>query len=287
MTPSKLIISLICFCIIFDNVGSYNILFLNGVGSKSHKGTMTPLSDALAARNHTITVISGYKPSKDVPGVQEHVVPELAQIFSEIVPVDAFEAQPSVINLLSRFADGGRKACEILFNHPVILNAMNQIDKYDAVMVSHFITECFPAIIHKIGAPHIDVSPAGLMPPVAHNLRIPYPTSSAPFMLPCGDNMDFIERLINTVIYNVVVVMRSLLMVPSAHSVSEKYLGKDIPDFNTLERNISLVLLNNHISFDFPRPYMPNVIEVGGLHCKSGKPLPKVGRSNCFVCSGM
>lgn len=38
-------------------------------------------------------------------------------------------------------------------------------------------------------------------------------------------------------------------------------------------RNVSLILLNIHFSSSVPRPYLPNVIEVGGLQVKS-KPSP-------------
>jgi len=44
-----------------------------------------------------------------------------------------------------------------------------------------------------------------------------------------------------------------------------------------MRRNTALVLLNNHVSLSNPRPYSPNMIEVGGMHVnrKAPKPLPK------------
>lgn len=44
----------------------------------------------------------------------------------------------------------------------------------------------------------------------------------------------------------------------------------------TLDR-ISLVFQNSHISINGPRPYVPNMIEIGGVHINRHlKPLPTV-----------
>jgi len=37
-----------------------------------------------------------------------------------------------------------------------------------------------------------------------------------------------------------------------------------------------LILNNAHFSLTYPRPGMPQIIDVAGMHCKPGKPLPKV-----------
>jgi len=54
------------------------------------------------------------------------------------------------------------------------------------------------------------------------------------------------------------------------------YFGKDVPDSYMLMKKISLVFVNSHFSFNLPRPWMPNLIEIGGIHVVDPKPLPKV-----------
>lgn len=55
-----------------------------------------------------------------------------------------------------------------------------------------------------------------------------------------------------------------------------KYFGVDLPFLDDIIKNTSLILVNHHFSLAFPRPLLPNVIEIGGHHIRSPKPLPAV-----------
>lgn len=49
------------------------------------------------------------------------------------------------------------------------------------------------------------------------------------------------------------------------------------PSYNKVLKNISLVLVNDHFSQGAIRPYVPNMIEVGGLQVKKkSSSLPAV-----------
>jgi len=43
-----------------------------------------------------------------------------------------------------------------------------------------------------------------------------------------------------------------------------------------IEKNISLVMVNTHYSMDYPRPLVPAMITVGGIHITPGWELPNV-----------
>ncbi|CAG7720590.1 unnamed protein product, partial [Allacma fusca] len=47
----------------------------------------------------------------------------------------------------------------------------------------------------------------------------------------------------------------------------------NLPSIQEIERNASIVLMNSQISFNPPRPYLPDMIEVGGLHLVPPKPV--------------
>lgn len=56
----------------------------------------------------------------------------------------------------------------------------------------------------------------------------------------------------------------------------QKRFGNGIPDVAHIAKNMSLVLVNQHYSFTGPKPLSSQLIEVGGLHLKPLKPIPKV-----------
>ncbi|KAG0693714.1 UDP-glucuronosyltransferase 2B20 [Chionoecetes opilio] len=49
----------------------------------------------------------------------------------------------------------------------------------------------------------------------------------------------------------------------------------DLPPLLEIERNQSLTLMNTHFSIDTPLPLLPSQVEVGAMHCRPAKPLPK------------
>lgn len=57
---------------------------------------------------------------------------------------------------------------------------------------------------------------------------------------------------------------------------SKQYIGEDIINEHDPENSLSLVLMNTHYSFNYPRPMIPGVIEVGGIGIGKLKRLPQV-----------
>jgi glucuronosyltransferase len=59
--------------------------------------------------------------------------------------------------------------------------------------------------------------------------------------------------------------------------IMRQYFGSGPPPIEETDRNMSLVMVNNHWTMSYPRPLLPNFIELGNLHLKLEKnSLPKV-----------
>jgi len=73
-------------------------------------------------------------------------------------------------------------------------------------------------------------------------------------------------------------VGRQLIHVPKQNAAMQKYFNytDNLPPVWELEHNTSLVLLNTHHSLGYPKPLMPNYVQVGGMHVKPPKNLPQV-----------
>ena len=90
------------------------------------------------------------------------------------------------------------------------------------------------------------------------------------------DRMTFWQRVHNTLSELYIKLGRKYYTLPKHNAMLRRYIGEDVTSIEELERNISLVLVNSHFSFHYPRPIMPNYVPVGGLHIKPPKKLPSV-----------
>lgn len=75
--------------------------------------------------------------------------------------------------------------------------------------------------------------------------------------------------------------MRMWYYIPAQQELAEKYFKpieaevgplKQVAD---LEKSISMMFINSHIRTDPPRPKMPNLIDVGGIHIKKNETIAR------------
>lgn len=90
------------------------------------------------------------------------------------------------------------------------------------------------------------------------------------------DEMSFFARMENFLMNIYHNVLYHLQGQKLGNELSKKYTGEDILTEKNLEYELSLLLVNSHFSFNYPRPMVPNVIEVGGIGIGRLGQLPKV-----------
>lgn len=73
------------------------------------------------------------------------------------------------------------------------------------------------------------------------------------------------------------------ISLPECDKIARKHFGSKIPYIGDLEKEISLVLVNTNAVLDYVRPSVPGVIEIGQMHIKPKKPLPKVSYSESII----
>jgi UDP:flavonoid glycosyltransferase YjiC (YdhE family) len=88
--------------------------------------------------------------------------------------------------------------------------------------------------------------------------------------------MSFIERVANIGMSLFETTYMNFLYWPSQTEIYEKAFPNPKPSLTDAMKNVNLVLLNTHFTLNYPRPYVPNMVEVGGLHInRVPNPLPK------------
>ena len=90
-----------------------------------------------------------------------------------------------------------------------------------------------------------------------------------------SDRMSLPQRIINTVSTFMVDQFFRQQQKSPIHAVVKTVLP-NCPPMDDIEKEISLVLTNSHPIFHYPRTMTPEMIEIGGIHCKPANPLPPV-----------
>lgn len=88
------------------------------------------------------------------------------------------------------------------------------------------------------------------------------------------DRMTFTERLTNTIINRCEDFMYNFLHLPNQKRLYNKYFPNAKKSFYEMYKSSAIIFLNNHVSSSAARPYLPNMIEIGGIHVEPAKPLP-------------
>lgn len=162
-------------------------------------------------------------------------------------------------------------------NHPKFQSFLQTDNEFDVIILMIMHTEALLVLGHHFNAPIIAMSPFGATKWTADLVGTPNQPSYIPHALSgYSDRMTFIERIRNFYIswYSEFIAIEYMAR---HQELLDKYFPiKSPPSIESLKRNVSLVLLNTHVTFGISRPYTPNMIEVGGLHIDSNvKALPE------------
>ena len=268
---------LLALCALVFQISGENVLFLYPNASPSHKNIGVPIMVGLAERGHNVTVVSSFKtePHKNIRDIHP------------IKNFDYFDPQTTTLDVRRRgvwgmvFMDWSPtfSGCRQTYEDPEFQELLNQ--KFDLVLMDAFANECLLGLIYKLGAPFIYVSPLPVPGYISSHVGNRLLPSTVPiFMSDAGRQMSFVERLTSLVLY--VLGTWGFRRPLSDHEVIyREYLGNDIPPADEILANMSLILSNSHFSYNSPRPTLPDVVEIGAIHCRPGRPLPKVASLPC------
>jgi glucuronosyltransferase len=87
--------------------------------------------------------------------------------------------------------------------------------------------------------------------------------------------MNFKERLHNTIISHVEDLHYHLVTKKTQRNLYKELFPNAKKSFDEMYHSPSVIFLNSHVAALSPRPYMQNMIEIGGIHIEPAKELPK------------
>lgn len=81
------------------------------------------------------------------------------------------------------------------------------------------------------------------------------------------------DRTRNFICYVLDDLFRHYYMMPINQKLTNILAGKELRPLTEYERNISIVLINTHYSFEPAIPLPPNAIEIAGIHAQTAQPI--------------
>lgn len=272
------IVSLIFVASFFGSVTSDRILFLLPIASTSHVNVFHPLIQALGERGHDIVSLSPATSSKMPKNVQQIQIMTVEEIFGELGNPFEMRKMGSINTLINGSFDTMMRSCEKLVRTDTFQNLVMK-EKFDLVVVDILMNYCVLGAVPLIGAPSILVTTfaAPTTQSVDFGNRLP-PSFVVDIFLDLSHRMSFLQRMKNVVAGSLTTLLAETLFLKKGERTYQDNLpnGKELPGVHEIQANSSMLFMNSHFTLNYPRPLLPDVIEVGGMHCGPPKPLPKV-----------
>ncbi|EDS33967.1 UDP-glucuronosyltransferase 2B15 [Culex quinquefasciatus] len=161
---------------------------------------------------------------------------------------------------------------------PNVQKLLHSGEKFDLLILEIFLDHALLGIADHFGCPVIGMTTHGVLDWINVLVGTPQPLSYVPHVhLGLTDRMNFWQRFGN-VMFD---VLDKALLAYYFHPVQEKLYREAFPNAGRsldemMKHSVSAVLVNSHFSISFPRPYVPNMIEIGGFHVnRKVNPLPE------------
>uniref|UniRef100_A0A2M4AIS2 Putative udp-glucuronosyltransferase r-21 n=1 Tax=Anopheles triannulatus TaxID=58253 RepID=A0A2M4AIS2_9DIPT len=251
---------------------AYRILCVYPSSGRSHVLVGQALLKGLAARGHEVTMVSPYKLSKPVANYREIVVPkvDLGDMTKDFLQKNSGQSLSMMLNLFQSQI----RTAEMLLQDPQFLAIKNE--QFDLVIVGYFVADYVLGLGPHFNAPTVVLFSAGMTKMTADYVGNPRAVSTVPSMLLGGRNpMGFGKRVLNFLVSGFENLISEVLVYAQTEYYQQNFPSDRYPSYADVRKNVSLVLLNTHFSQTMPRPYLPNMVEVGGLQIKpKPDPLP-------------
>merc|ERR1712136_669356 len=247
-------------------------------GSRSHQNSWIALIKALAQRDHHLTVITNYavKEFKTLPNIQQI---ELDMKLDTTIFGDAFKkaiygggSLSDSFKFFNKLSEIPSKVVNSMYTDERVQELLKS-GEFDMVMVSQFFNYVSYPLAWHFNATLTQISPASILGGLTSVLG----DSDHPEHLPnlfseMTDQMNLVQRVVNTVSIEMSMVMFTWHRKSVYSEI--KTLLPDCPPLDEIEKETSLVFTNTHPIFHYPRTMTPEMIEIGGIHCKPANPLP-------------
>ncbi|XP_046737948.1 UDP-glycosyltransferase UGT5-like [Diprion similis] len=257
------------------------ILGVFPIPSMSHQSVFRGLTLALRERGHELVVVTTDPVNN--PNLANYTEIDVNFLYGNFEDVNWIVNREKKVtsSTFESFSEQFHAQCEGILSHPELkkLYAPDSGEKFDLLLVEMFYHPSLYPLATRFQAPIIGVSSMGLNFNVQYAIGNPimpsHPSNWDPEQKFTG-KLTLWQRIKNFAWTWKYLYDYSRTYMPVQRAIASKYFGNDIPDISEIEKNISLVLVNQQAPIAYLRPNVPKMIDFGGFHiAKKMKPMSK------------
>ncbi|XP_065219017.1 UDP-glycosyltransferase UGT5-like isoform X20 [Planococcus citri] len=265
---------IIFFLLLVRATYSYNILGIFTHPMKSHHAAFDPLMIGLAERGHQVTHVNTFPKTHQIANYHQVNV-ESCFTLPNTLSMETMKSMSSFFGATHAILNFNPSFEEVLSCQPLI-ELLNGSQKFDVLITEAFTTDFYILYANKLNIPVIGYHSNLPYTWHAERLGMPYNPSYIPATLAgFPPRMNFIDRMMNLIgnLYSLYVYDTYSQEV--YNELVPKYFGDGMPRLQDAVKNTSLIFFYSYFAYSGVRPLVPNAVEVGGMHVKDSKPLPK------------
>uniref|UniRef100_W8C4F8 UDP-glucuronosyltransferase 2B10 n=1 Tax=Ceratitis capitata TaxID=7213 RepID=W8C4F8_CERCA len=259
-----------------SQVQSYRILGILHTGARSHHIVGSALMKGLARKGHDVTVISPFPLKEPLKNYHDIETPIIKGIMESTAQHLLETIKKNVFVNVKGFHEMGLNMTRTFLQEPNVRKLLASNQTFDVVICEVFLSEALFGLSEHYNVPLIGLGTFGAHPWNTDLVGSPSPPSYvASAMLPFRDHMTLWQRVGNLAYNTFERLLLDLYYLPKQEAIYKEFFPNNKRDMYEVRRNTALVLLNQHVSLSFSRPYVHNQIEVGGMHInRKRSPLP-------------
>uniref|UniRef100_A0A182W6E0 Uncharacterized protein n=1 Tax=Anopheles minimus TaxID=112268 RepID=A0A182W6E0_9DIPT len=269
---------------VLSSADGYKILFLVPFPGPSHWLMLKHFIRELTERQHQVTCITSFTFGEKLQDYDEILIDPPYPI-RETFPVEGLFAssQTSDFDKLFMYWELGLNTSRHGLESENVRQFIRRTDlEFDLIVAEQFFQESWLMFAHKYDAPILTISTYGYSDFFDRIMGLQTPWSFVPHMiLSYEDDMNFLQRAYNVLLSMCDSVYRNYKYLPQQDQLAREAFGElttapdRLPSVTELEQSISVILVNSHPILSIPRPSIRGLVDIGGAHIRTPKPLPK------------
>ncbi|XP_045488026.1 UDP-glucosyltransferase 2-like [Pieris rapae] len=272
MSPSNTLL-LFLIGITFNNAA--RILGVFPTPAISHQGAFRPIIHELARRGHQVTVLTtdpAFPKDKPLPNLTEIDVHELSYADKDEWLEKSENSKEGFFKELKKIFERMTVLVEMQIQVPEFKELYKQ--KFDLLLIEAYVRPLL-GLGHVFNVPVIHISSLGGGPFTYSSFGAPsHPLLYHSVISQRLYNLTLIEKA-QELFKNYFVEYLLAQTEEFDYEMMKRNFGEDVPNFEELQKNVQLLLLNEHPIWANNRPVPPNIIFVGGIHQPQEQELSK------------